>query len=86
MPADRPARAIPTPRPAPVAPARLLTAEQVADILGVTPPTLANWRCRRHGPAYVRVGRLARYRVDDVEAYIQSRTVPAHVAPDRGAA
>lgn len=35
--------------------AGLLTPEQVAEALGTTTKTLANWRSRRTGPSYVRV-------------------------------
>lgn len=35
--------------------AELLTPEQVAEALGTTTKTLANWRSRRTGPSYVRI-------------------------------
>ncbi len=48
----------------------LLKPEQVADRLGVSPTTLATWRCTKRYPlAYVKVGRLVRYRMGDVEAF-----------------
>ncbi len=54
---------------------KLLTPEEVGDLLGVTEHTLANWRCeRRHNLPYVKVGRLVRYREEDVDAYIEQQT------------
>lgn len=54
---------------------KLLTPEQVADLLGVTPHTLAVWRCeRRYNLPYVKVGRLVRYHADAVERFLMERT------------
>ncbi len=48
----------------------LLTPAQVADRLGVSVATLATWRCTKRYPlAYVKVGRLVRYRISDVDAF-----------------
>lgn len=52
----------------------LLKPEQVAERLGVSTTTLATWRCTKRYPlAYVKVGRLVRYRAGDVEAFEISR-------------
>lgn len=57
---------------------KLLTPEDVAGWLGVTPHTLAVWRCsKRAGLAYIKVGGLVRYRSSDVEAFIQRQTKDA---------
>lgn len=53
---------------------RLLAPGDVAAMLGVTPRAVEAWRGRRVGPAYVRVGRVIRYRRADVEAWVASRT------------
>ena len=37
--------------------------------------TLANWRTYGRGPAYVRLGRLVRYPVAELEAWIERKTV-----------
>ena len=37
--------------------------------------TLANWRTYGRGPAYVRLGRLVRYQVAELEAWIERKTV-----------
>lgn len=56
----------------------LLTDEEVAPLLGVRPTTLQVWRSKRRYPlAYVRVGRLIRYRLSAVLAFIEAREVAA---------
>jgi phage terminase Nu1 subunit (DNA packaging protein) len=48
--------------------------EQAAAVLGVKPATLCNWRCTgRYALPYVRAGRLIRYRVADLAAWIAKR-------------
>jgi predicted site-specific integrase-resolvase len=52
----------------------LLTPQDVADRLGVSITTLATWRCTKRYPlAYLKVGRLVRYRMGDVEAFEMAR-------------
>lgn len=52
----------------------LMTPEQVAEYLGISVETLNVWRCtKRYNLPYVKAGRLVRYRVEDVEAFIASR-------------
>jgi excisionase family DNA binding protein len=48
----------------------LLTRAQVAEWLQVPVATLDGWAYRREGPAYLRVGRHARYKASDVQAWI----------------
>lgn len=52
---------------------RLLTREEVANLLQIPPSTLAQWACRGEGPAFHRVGRWARYRTSDVERWLVGR-------------
>ncbi len=53
---------------------RLLTPNQVADLLTVTPHTLAVWRCEgRYNLPYTKTGRLVRYREEDVQQFIRDR-------------
>ena len=53
---------------------KLLTPDEVADVLGVTPRTLTVWRSeKRYALPYVKSGRLVRYRADDVQDFINSR-------------
>ncbi len=48
----------------------LLTPQDVADRLGVSTTTLSTWRCTKRYPlSYVKVGRLVRYRLADLDAF-----------------
>lgn len=59
----------------------LLTPEQVAELLGVTPHTLAVWRSTgRYDLPFVKTGRLVRYRPEDVQTFITSRTENRYAA------
>lgn len=56
--------------------ADLLDTEKAASYLGCEASTLENWRCtKRHQIPYIKVGRLVKYRKDDLDAWIASRTV-----------
>ncbi len=53
----------------------LLTPEQAAQLLGVTPGTLAVWRCTgRYDLPFVKVGSLVRYSPGAIERFINERT------------
>lgn len=59
----------------------LLDTEQAAAYIGVTPRTLEVWRCvKRHSIPYVKVGRLVKYRLADLNAWLESRTVSDNAA------
>ena len=59
-------------------PDRLLTPAQAADMLAVKAQTLAVWRSsHRHGLPYVKVGSAIRYRLSEIEQWLQARTVSA---------
>jgi excisionase family DNA binding protein len=49
---------------------RLLTAEDLAEYLGVPVATLYAWRYHRQGPPGFRVGRHLRYRRTDIERWL----------------
>lgn len=51
---------------------RLMDQGDVADMLGISTKTLENWRWRKTGPRYFKIGRLARYRMADVQEFIQT--------------
>lgn len=59
----------------------LLRTEQVAELLQVTPTTLENWRWRRTGPRYLKVGRTVLYRLRDITEYLDHRTVELEPSP-----
>ena len=57
---------------------KLLTAEQVSEILGVNTHTLAVWRCTgRYNLPYIKAGRLVRYSEQAINAFID-RSTKAH--------
>ena len=57
-------------------PNELLTEDQAAELLGVSPDTLSVWRStRRYDLTFIKIGRLVRYRRRDVDAWLQSREV-----------
>jgi len=59
----------------------LLSEDEVAALLKVARGTMRTWRNRGQGPAFVKVGDLLRYRVVDVQAWIESlRVVPSRRA------
>jgi len=47
----------------------LLTPKQAAEYLGIKPRTLEVHRYRGTGPTYCKIGRMVRYRQDDLIAY-----------------
>lgn len=56
----------------------LLDPEQAAALLTIRPQTLAIWRITNRYPLpFVKVGRLVRYRRNDLEKFLASRTVEA---------
>ena len=55
---------------------KLLSQNEVAEMLGVLPCTLQSWRVTHRYPLkYIKCGRLVRYRLSDVEEFLQARTV-----------
>jgi excisionase family DNA binding protein len=55
---------------------RLLSREEAALMLNMKPNTLAVWKCtHRHKIPCVKVGRLVRYRYEDLLAFIENRTI-----------
>jgi excisionase family DNA binding protein len=54
---------------------RLMRPDEVAAFLGIPLRTIYRWRSRREGPASYRVGRHIRYRLDDVERWLEDRRV-----------
>lgn len=54
----------------------LLSREEAAEYLGVSPKTLATWACTKRYPLpVVKLGRAVKYRVADLEKFIEARTV-----------
>ncbi len=54
----------------------LLTPKEAAKHIGVTPRTLAVWRCvGRYNIPYIKVGRLVKYRKSALDAFLDRRTI-----------
>jgi predicted DNA-binding transcriptional regulator AlpA len=60
----------------------LLSQDETALFLGVSKNSLEKWRSERRGPVYVKVGRLVRYRLSDLEAYLTNREVQPYQSPE----
>jgi excisionase family DNA binding protein len=52
----------------------LLTVEEVAEWLKVSPQTVRVWRYRGKGPRVIKVGHHPRYRRADVESWLLGQT------------
>jgi excisionase family DNA binding protein len=53
---------------------RLVTPDEFAAELGIPVKTLAEWRSRGIGPAYVKVGRHVRYRREAIDEWEAGQT------------
>jgi predicted DNA-binding transcriptional regulator AlpA len=51
--------------------ARILSAPEVAEMLGVSYNSLALWRCRRQGPAYCKIGGRVGYLQADIDTFLE---------------
>lgn len=58
----------------------MLDQPSTAEYLDVSERTLEDWRQKKRGPAYVRIGRLIRYRQSDLDAWLKVRTVRCDAA------
>jgi predicted DNA-binding transcriptional regulator AlpA len=52
-----------------------MTSRELSTAIGVQDNTLRHWRCTGTGPPFVRVGQAVRYRIGDVERWLEERTV-----------
>lgn len=50
-----------------------LSAKAAATYLGITPLTLIKWRMAGRGPHYFKLGRNVRYRINDLNEWIEER-------------
>ena len=57
------------------APNQLLSRRQAAEYLGVKENTLAIWACnKRYSLPVIKVGRLCKYRLSDLDKFLDERT------------
>ena len=53
----------------------VVSEHKAAEILGVEVATLRKWRWLRKPPVFLKMGRLVKYRVSDLQAFMESCTV-----------
>ncbi len=51
----------------------LLTTREAARVLKTRPSCLENWRWRGEGPPFVKIGRMVRYRPEDLSSWAEER-------------
>ena len=56
-----------------MAPDQLLSIDQVAEYLNVPKSTVYKWNQHGTGPRFLKVGRYVRYRLADVDAWLEQR-------------
>lgn len=54
-------------------PGELVDEHAAAEILALSVQTLRNWRWKREGPSFAKLGRLVRYRRSDLQTFIEQR-------------
>ena len=52
---------------------KLLTTKQLAEYLGIAISTILQYRMEGRGPQYIKLGHLVRYRIEDVEQWLESQ-------------
>ncbi len=51
---------------------KLLTPEQTATLLNLSPKTLARWRWAGQGPRFIKIGGCVRYAESDIQDFIKA--------------
>ena len=60
----------------------ILTEAEAAEIIvDLKPHTLAKWRLRRKGPKYLKLGGKIRYRVIDIETWMEASLIDPALQP-----
>ena len=57
-----------------------LTTIEAARFLNLKPATLGQWRWNGRGPRFVKIGRACRYRLADLEAFLEERVFSSTTA------
>lgn len=52
---------------------RFLSERELAQLLNIKSETLRNWRWDRKGPIYIKIGTNVRYRMSDINDFINKR-------------
>lgn len=59
----------------------ILATPAAAGYLGLAVSTLNKWRCHGGGPVFVKLGRAVRYRREDLDAFVENRSVSSTSQP-----
>jgi len=59
----------------------LTEAEAAQMIAGLKPQTLSKWRLRHRGPKFLKLGGKVRYRVTDIQAWMDSCLIDPALLP-----
>ncbi len=54
---------------------KFLRAKEVAEIYGIPEGTLSQWRTRKTGPDYVKIGGAVRYSVEALDDFFESNRI-----------
>lgn len=52
---------------------KLLSTPEAAEFLGLSRQSLEKWRCLGEGPLFIKCGRRVKYRLSDLEVWLNSR-------------
>jgi predicted DNA-binding transcriptional regulator AlpA len=52
---------------------KLLSTKELAEYLGITEWTLAHYRMDGTGPEYIKLGHVVRYKINDVEKWLEAK-------------
>lgn len=61
-------------------PAAVMTTPEAAAYLHVQPTTLEQWRWNGKSPRFVKIGRSVRYRIADLDAFLDERVFSSTTA------
>lgn len=50
---------------------KLLSPKEVEDLFGIKESTLAQWRWLRTGPDFFRLGRMIKYKTEEIEKFLE---------------
>ncbi len=52
---------------------KLLDTKELSEYLGIAVSTILEYRMQGRGPVYIKLGHLVRYKVADVDAWLESQ-------------
>lgn len=52
----------------------MISSKDLADRWDCAIGTLANWRCKKFGPKFFKLGKKVSYKISDIEAYEKKHT------------